>query len=181
MGWARGWCSDGAAQWSVVRMGSASGKGRTCRTLRRLRTVPPVRRNPVRTASALCPYRVRTAFEPARTLSDRSAVSPSRPPVIRRVSGGIGLLELDRPAALNALDLAMIRLLTEALEDWRDDPEVRSVLVRSTSPKAFCSGGDIRAVRAAGLRGDDAAVLAYFSAEYGLNALIGRASCRERV
>jgi enoyl-CoA hydratase len=92
--------------------------------------------------------------------------------VTRRVTGGVGLIELDRPAALNALDLTMVRLLTEALEEWRDDPAVRSVLVRSTSPKAFCSGGDIRAVREAAMRGDDAAVLAYFSAEYGLNALI---------
>jgi enoyl-CoA hydratase len=92
--------------------------------------------------------------------------------VIRRVSGGTGLIELDRPAALNALDLTMVRLLTEALEEWRDDPAVRSVLVRSTSPKAFCAGGDIRAVCEAAQRGDDAAVLAYFSAEYRLNALI---------
>jgi len=94
------------------------------------------------------------------------------PPVRTRVSAGTGVIALDRPGALNALDLTMVRLMTEALERWRDDDGVRSVLVVSTSPKAFCAGGDIRAVRDAGLRGDDDAVTAYFSAEYALNALI---------
>lgn len=96
------------------------------------------------------------------------------PPVTTRVGAGVGVLELDRPGALNALDLTMIELIAEALERWRDDDAVRSVVIRSASPKAFCSGGDIRAVRAAALRGDDAAVRAYFSAEYALNALIAR-------
>lgn len=96
------------------------------------------------------------------------------PPVTARVTAGTGVIGLDRPAALNALDLTMVELITAALEQWRHDDAVRSVVVRSTSPKAFCSGGDIRAVRDAALRGDDAAVLGYFSAEYALNALIAR-------
>ncbi|WP_405591816.1 enoyl-CoA hydratase/isomerase family protein [Streptomyces sp. NBC_01190] len=96
------------------------------------------------------------------------------PPVTTRVHAGTGVIELDRPAALNALDLTMVRLMTEALQEWRDDRAVRSVLIRSTSPKAFCAGGDIRAMRDAGVRGDDATVLAYFSAEYALNLLIAR-------
>jgi enoyl-CoA hydratase len=94
------------------------------------------------------------------------------PPVTTRVSAGTGVIALDRPGALNALDLTMVRLITDALERWRHDDAVRSVLVVSTSPKAFCAGGDIRAMRDAGMRGDDAAVTAYFSSEYALNALI---------
>jgi enoyl-CoA hydratase len=103
-----------------------------------------------------------------------SAMEQPAPPVVTRVSGRTGVIELDRPAALNALDLRMVELMTRALERWRSDDRVRSVVVRSTSPKAFCAGGDIRAVREAGMRGDDAAVTAYFTAEYGLNALIAR-------
>jgi enoyl-CoA hydratase len=68
----------------------------------------------------------------------------------------------------------MERLMTDALDTWRDDPAVRSVLVVSTSPKAFCAGGDIVAVRAAGADGDEDAVRGYFTAEYALNALIAR-------
>jgi enoyl-CoA hydratase len=82
------------------------------------------------------------------------------------------VIALDRPHALNALDLPMVMAMTETLEHWRYDDAVRSVVVRSTSPKAFCAGGDIRAVREAGLRGDDEAVTAYFSAEYALDALV---------
>lgn len=101
--------------------------------------------------------------------------TPGPPPVTTRVgAAGTAVIELDRPRALNALDLTMVRLITEALDRWRDDDGVRSVVVRSTSPKAFCAGGDILAMRDAGLRGDDEAVTAYFSAEYALNALIAR-------
>ncbi|MFI0720428.1 enoyl-CoA hydratase/isomerase family protein [Streptomyces sp. NPDC021224] len=96
-------------------------------------------------------------------------------PVQTRVGAdGTAVIELDRPAALNALDLTMVRLMTDALVRWRDDPAVRSVLVVSTSPRAFCAGGDIVAVRAAGASGDEDAVRGYFTAEYGLNALIAR-------
>ncbi|MFI0896233.1 enoyl-CoA hydratase/isomerase family protein [Streptomyces sp. NPDC020983] len=96
-------------------------------------------------------------------------------PVQTRVgANGTAVIGLARPAALNALDLTMVRLMTGALTRWRDDPAVRSVLVVSTSPKAFCAGGDIVAVRAAGASGDSAAVRGYFAAEYALNALIAR-------
>jgi enoyl-CoA hydratase len=93
-------------------------------------------------------------------------------PVKTAVSGGIGRLSLDRPAALNALDLRMVRLMTAALDEWRADDSVRAVVVHSTSPKAFCAGGDIRAVRESALRGDPAAIRAYFTAEYALDAAV---------
>ncbi|AEW97458.1 MULTISPECIES: enoyl-CoA hydratase/isomerase family protein [Streptomycetaceae] len=100
------------------------------------------------------------------------APHPHHPPVRAVADGGVGRLLLDRPAALNALDLEMVRLLTAALDRWRDDDSVHAVVIASTSPKAFCAGGDIRAVREAALRGDLAAVRAYFAAEYALDAAI---------
>ncbi|MFG1806715.1 enoyl-CoA hydratase/isomerase family protein [Streptomyces sp. NPDC049040] len=103
---------------------------------------------------------------------DRS--EPGEPVRTRVAPNGTGVIELARPSALNALDLTMVRLMTRALTVWRDDPAVRSVVVRSASPKAFCAGGDILAMRSAGMAGDDAAVRAYFSAEYALDALIAR-------
>jgi enoyl-CoA hydratase len=103
-----------------------------------------------------------------------SSMDTTAPPVTTRAGDGTGVIELDRPGALNALDLTMVQLITEALQHWRNDDAVRSVVVRSSSPKAFCAGGDIRAVREAGVRGDDAAVHSYFCAEYALNLLIAR-------
>ncbi|PWI41925.1 enoyl-CoA hydratase/isomerase family protein [Streptomyces sp. ICBB 8177] len=93
-------------------------------------------------------------------------------PVKTSVHDGVATILLDRPAALNALDLRMVQRMRAALEAWRDDESVRAVVVRSTSPKAFCSGGDIRAVREAALRGDADAVRGYFAAEYGLDAAV---------
>lgn len=88
------------------------------------------------------------------------------------VENGIGFLELNRPQALNALSLGMIRALTAALSDWRDAPEVKAVVIYSPHPRAFCAGGDVRAMREAGVRGDTAALDAFFTEEYALNHLI---------
>lgn len=65
---------------------------------------------------------------------------------IERTPNGVGRITLDRPKALNALDLGMIRALAEALLAWRDDPAVVAVAIRGTSKDgpfgAFCAGGD---------------------------------------
>ncbi|TQF73984.1 enoyl-CoA hydratase/isomerase family protein [Rhodococcus spelaei] len=89
------------------------------------------------------------------------------------VSGGVGEIVLDRPNALNALDPSMIRDLHEPLLAWREDPAVETVLVTSASERAFCAGGDIKAVRAAVLRRDPQFVHEFFASEYRLNELIG--------
>ena len=88
------------------------------------------------------------------------------------VADGIGSIVLDRPAALNALDLRMVRRMSAALAAWREEDAVRAVVVTSSSPKAFCAGGDIRAVRDAGVRTDGEAVHGYFAAEYALDAAV---------
>lgn len=88
------------------------------------------------------------------------------------VRGASGVITLDRPAALNALDLTMIRGIDDALTAFEADPAVRAVVVRSDHPKAFCSGGDIRAVRAASLDGRFSDIEAFFAEEYALNRRI---------
>ncbi len=87
------------------------------------------------------------------------------------VDGPLGNLVLDRPAALNALDLAMFRGVEEALVRWRDDDRVRAVTIRGVG-RAFAAGGDIRAVRDAVLRGDGAYLRALYASEYGTNAIV---------
>lgn len=90
-------------------------------------------------------------------------------------ANGVGLLTLNRPKALNALSLPMIRALTEALLAWRDDPAIRAVAIRGTSKHglfgAFCAGGDIRFFHQAAVAGD-AALEDFFTEEYALNHLI---------
>lgn len=84
-----------------------------------------------------------------------------------------GVLELDRPKALNSLNHEMIRIITRALEQWRDDPGIHQVLITSRSPKAFCAGGDVREARAGILAGDHGPVDQFLSDEYAMNNLIG--------
>ncbi|MGQ3675758.1 enoyl-CoA hydratase/isomerase family protein [Xanthobacter sp. TB0139] len=87
--------------------------------------------------------------------------------------GRAGIITLDRPAALNALDLPMVQGMMHVLTQWADDPGVDVVVVRSTHPKAFCAGGDIRAIRAASLEGRFQDIHTFFASEYELNCLIG--------
>lgn len=92
--------------------------------------------------------------------------------VIKNVSGRTGRLTLNRPKALNSLDLPMVRLIREGLDAWRDDDAVEQVVVVSEHPKAFCAGGDVRQVREAQLAGGTAAGDEFFVEEYEMNAEI---------
>ena len=91
------------------------------------------------------------------------------------VADHIGTITLDRPQALNSLSLEMVRALTALLHDWRDDAHVRAVVIRGSSGKAFCAGGDIRFFHQAGSatpRGGSALLEDFFTEEYALNHLI---------
>ena len=87
------------------------------------------------------------------------------------VDGRVGRLVLSRPAALNALDRAMIRALTASLQIWQHVPEIHAVVIEGEG-RAFCAGGDIRAIRDAAMAGDGAAIEAFFGEEYALNRVI---------
>ena len=58
----------------------------------------------------------------------------------------IGKIILNRPKALNALTHDMFMRLREQLELWEYSADIKAVLIRSNNEKAFCAGGDIRAV-----------------------------------
>ena len=85
--------------------------------------------------------------------------------VLTSVAGGVGLITLNRPKALNALSLPMVEVLLATLRGWRDDPQVLAVAIRGSnkigqpgSPEAlfggFCAGGDIRFFHQAALTGE---------------------------
>ncbi len=60
--------------------------------------------------------------------------------------GGLAIATLNRPKALNAVNLGMYRAAEPRLAGWAADPEVHALLLRGTGPRAFCAGGDIRAI-----------------------------------
>ncbi len=85
--------------------------------------------------------------------------------------GALGVATLNRPDALNALTLGMIRRLAPRLRDWADDPSVAAVLVKGAGERAFCAGGDLRAFW--DLRhGDRLEAAGFFREEYRLNRRI---------
>jgi enoyl-CoA hydratase len=60
--------------------------------------------------------------------------------------GGLGIVILNRPQALNTLSLTMYRSFDPQLIAWGNDPAIRAVVVRGAGDRAFCAGGDVRAI-----------------------------------
>jgi enoyl-CoA hydratase/carnithine racemase len=91
--------------------------------------------------------------------------------ILAEVVEGVGVLTLNRPKALNALSLAMVRAMHEQLELWAHDLHIRAVLVRGAGEKAFCAGGDIRALHDS-FQAGNGEWLEFFHEEYALDLFI---------
>lgn len=83
-----------------------------------------------------------------------------------------GLVTLNSEATLNALSLAMIRLIDPALERWARNPSVVGVILQGAGTKALCAGGDLHelyhSMRQAG-SGRNAYAEDFFAREYRLD------------
>lgn len=66
------------------------------------------------------------------------------PPLLTDVADGILIATLNRPDKLNALNKPMLALFDEALARFRDTPEIKVMLIRSTG-RYFCAGADLLA------------------------------------
>ena len=86
--------------------------------------------------------------------------------------GGLGLVRLNRPQALNALTLEMSRRLDAALKEWAHNPDVALVAIRGVGERAFCAGGDVRALYKEGP--GSAYTETFYREEYALNRNIFR-------
>ena len=95
--------------------------------------------------------------------------------VLSEVRGQVGFITLNRPRALNALSLGMVRELMAILLAWQNDDRVLAVAVRGSNKEgpfgAFCAGGDIRFLHQAGTVGNPQ-LEDFFTEEYVLNHLI---------
>jgi enoyl-CoA hydratase len=100
----------------------------------------------------------------------------SEPEVLVERRGCSGFLVLNRPKALNALNLNMVRLIAAALDEWERDEAVVRIVVTGAGGRAFCAGGDIRLLYEQGKAGDHAGQLTFWREEYQLNRRIKRYS-----
>ncbi|KAL3970262.1 hypothetical protein ACER0C_028059 [Sarotherodon galilaeus] len=98
--------------------------------------------------------------------------SHAEPEVLLERVGRAGVITMNRPKVLNALNLTMIRQIYPQLKRWESDNETDIVIIKGAGDKAFCAGGDIRAVTEAGKVGDSLAQ-DFFREEYILNNAIG--------
>ena len=92
------------------------------------------------------------------------------------VEGGVAFVTLSRPKALNALTLDMIRAYYPRLKAWNEDPAIRAVVISGEGEKAFCAGGDVRAVYDSVKTTPSDMYRTFFQEEYRLNRLIHRLS-----
>lgn len=94
-------------------------------------------------------------------------------PVLTYTRHHTGVIELNRPRALNSLNPEMVSIIATALDAWRGDDDITQIIILSNSPKAFCAGGDVRHARDAVLGGHVDGVDDFFAHEYDTNADIG--------
>jgi enoyl-CoA hydratase len=92
--------------------------------------------------------------------------------VLIRREGHAGFLSLNRPSAIHALTLQMVHAMTEALLEWRNDPEVSVIVIDHAEGRGFCSGGDIAFLRNSALNDGGVSGRQFFHDEYQLNHLI---------
>ena len=93
--------------------------------------------------------------------------------VLLEQRGRAGIITLNRPKALNALTLGMVDAMDAKLREWRGDRSIELVIVRGAGERAFCAGGDIRALHDSGRAGTPY-VIDFYEREYRLNTLIKR-------
>jgi enoyl-CoA hydratase len=93
--------------------------------------------------------------------------------VLLHRQGRAGRITLNRPKALNALTLDMVRQITPVLRGWADDPQIAHVVLDAAGDRALCAGGDVLSLYAARNDGSKEA-RAFWREEYALDALIHR-------
>lgn len=98
----------------------------------------------------------------------------SDPRISARRQGNLGRITLDRPKAINALTVGMVGAIDAALDEWTDDPGVRTVLIDGAGERGLCAGGDIRFLYESVRGGHPEQADRFLHAEYTLNARIAR-------
>ncbi|MCW8108519.1 enoyl-CoA hydratase/isomerase family protein [Alteromonas ponticola] len=84
-------------------------------------------------------------------------------------------LTLNKPKALNALDLEMAKIMLDALKSWQNREDVVMVLIDGFGEKAFCAGGDVVSMHQAMKASPDAIpgfLQEFFTVEYELDYTI---------
>jgi len=85
--------------------------------------------------------------------------------------GNLGIITLNRPEALNALNHTMIRAMHAKLQSWANAVDIKAVVIRAVEGRAFCAGGDLRLTYERATA-HDPDMANFFREEYQLNRFI---------
>ena len=89
------------------------------------------------------------------------------------IKNKIGIIYLDRPEALNALNRYTIGKIEETLKSWEKDPAIKAVLFDSKNERGFCAGGDLKEIYVDYLKNDEAKDKdVFFKEEFALDKYI---------
>lgn len=92
--------------------------------------------------------------------------------VTAKIVDSIGVLTLNRPEKLNALNHEMVDAIAEVLQEWAGDPSVKMLFIQGAGERGLCAGGDIRAFYDFLKDGQPEHMLAFLRAEYAVNRAI---------
>lgn len=87
--------------------------------------------------------------------------------------GSAAIMRLNRPKALNSLNLAMVHAMKPAMERFAADPEISCVILTGEGERGLCAGGDVRAIHQLGKAGDPQ-VSRFWREEFPVNYTIAR-------
>ncbi len=91
--------------------------------------------------------------------------------IIIQQDGCLGRITLNRPKALNALSFDMVLEIIKALQAWKNDMGISCIIIEGSGDRAFCAGGDIRAIYDVG-RDKPEFMQDYWRKEYALDYMI---------
>ncbi|MEE1122940.1 MAG: enoyl-CoA hydratase/isomerase family protein, partial [Acinetobacter pseudolwoffii] len=92
--------------------------------------------------------------------------------IVEEAHNGWRIVRLNRPKSLHALDESIASALLEVFQDFHTDDSVKAIWLDSTTPKAFCAGGDVRKLRQLVINDEVAAANKFFEQEYALDLLL---------
>lgn len=102
-------------------------------------------------------------------MTETTSVLQKDEEIITETEGSVGVIRLNRPKALNAITLDMVRFMSAALDRFEADPAVSVILLEGAGERGLCAGGDIRGLYDSIRAGGDLGKV-FWREEYILNA-----------
>lgn len=93
--------------------------------------------------------------------------------VLFEIKNDVGVITLNRPKALNALNTSMVKKIIPKLREY--ESKVRMIIVQGAGGKAFCAGGDVKSITENGVGATSLEIgTTFFKHEYSMNSIIGK-------